>query len=367
MPYRSTILLFTLAIAAPIFGQETDPSVAFRERLAAAEKKLPEKTQERMKAVAAANTIWCGLLDREGILWFGSNRGVHRFDGQDFTLLTEEDGLADRRVHAMLEDADGILWFGTAYGLVRYDRKEFRHIPLPWVEINDSWFTELYPVMNPHHVASLEQADDGALWVGTYGAGAYRFDGETFTPYLREVGRRHQDGLHHNWVPSIRRDKDGDLWFASMSLGGIVRFDGKDFHDYHVEDGISDLAVRVVYPTRSGELWSGYNGNRNSGLNRMSGPDFTNFRDTGEHEHRRIHAIHEDRSGRLWFGCGPDGVCFYDGKEFHAFTAAQDLQVNHIGFFVEDATGRLWFGGSDGGLYRTDGKVVEDFSRPSPE
>ena len=57
------------------------------------------------------------LQDREGNIWFASNRGnigfgrnygVYRYDGQTFRLFSTEDGLATNNVMAMVQDRDGI-------------------------------------------------------------------------------------------------------------------------------------------------------------------------------------------------------------------------------------------------------------------
>ena len=53
------------------------------------------------------------LEDREGYLWFGTEEGVSRYDGDSFATLNVEDGLAGNRVICILEDRDGNLWFGT--------------------------------------------------------------------------------------------------------------------------------------------------------------------------------------------------------------------------------------------------------------
>lgn len=336
-------------------------------RLEAAEMALPEATQERIRIVLATNSIRCGLLDQHGHLWFGSNRGAHRFDGEEFLTFGKDDGLPREDVYAMLEDKDGILWFGTGHGLIRYDHKEFTHIPLPWSEINGQWIAKLYPLMNPNGVASLAQSKDGSLGVGTFGAGAYRYDGQTFTSFLAEIGKEYDDGLQHNWIPSIREAENGDLWFASMSWAGATRYDGETFTEFQVEDGLSDPMVRVVFPDREGGLWFGSNGNREGGLDHFDGKEFTNFDASNGHAHPIALAMHRDRSGDLWIACERFGVCIYDGKNFRSFSEEQGLDLSRIHFFTEDSKGSLWFGGGSGQLYRFDGETLADYANRLPK
>lgn len=50
------------------------------------------------------------LQDRRGFIWFGTDKGVVRFDGTRFRVFTTEDGLTDNTVFKLFEDAKGRLW-----------------------------------------------------------------------------------------------------------------------------------------------------------------------------------------------------------------------------------------------------------------
>ena len=58
------------------------------------------------------------LEDHAGAVWAGTlDRGLTRFDGQDFRTLTTRDGLASNTILSLAEDRDGSLWAGTQNGL----------------------------------------------------------------------------------------------------------------------------------------------------------------------------------------------------------------------------------------------------------
>ncbi len=57
---------------------------------------------------------------------------------------------------------------------------------------------------------------DGAVWFGTDGYGASRFDGKTWTTYTTA------NGLISNTIRAIAVTKDGALWFATNS--GVSRY-----------------------------------------------------------------------------------------------------------------------------------------------
>ncbi|MFA6563028.1 MAG: two-component regulator propeller domain-containing protein [Verrucomicrobiia bacterium] len=65
---------------------------------------------------AAIQTI---LADGTDSLWIGTHRGLVRFDGGNFKLITTRHGLPDDDIRQILADDDGNLWFGSSRGLFR--------------------------------------------------------------------------------------------------------------------------------------------------------------------------------------------------------------------------------------------------------
>ncbi|MBV8487849.1 MAG: PAS domain-containing protein, partial [Planctomycetaceae bacterium] len=62
-------------------------------------------------------------VDRSGIVWFGTPRGLVRFDpaAGSFMTYTERDGLSNNVVNGILEDSHGELWLSTNNGLSRFN------------------------------------------------------------------------------------------------------------------------------------------------------------------------------------------------------------------------------------------------------
>jgi ligand-binding sensor domain-containing protein len=306
--------------------------------------------------------VYCGIVDREGILWFGNAKGVYRYDGTSFTHFSEEDGLCNNQITSILEDRNGGLWFGTADGLCHYDKEIFTHVPIPFSDTSSVWLDKVYPVLNPNAVHALAQTRNGDIWIGTGGGGAYRYDGEKFTSFLSEIGRKQTDSLHHNWVPSITEDAEGNIWFASMTHGGVSRFDGNEFTHFMPQDGLSDDMVRTIFKDKSDKLWFGFNGNRNSGLTRYDGQSFVSFYKEDGLCSTNIIGMYEDKKGQLWLASDRGGVCIYDGKTFTAFTINGGQSKPRTHFVIEDSVGNIWFGGKDG-LWRFDGEITTDMTK----
>ena len=268
-----------------------------------------------------------------------------------------------------MEDKDGFLWFGTENGLCKYDRKTFVHVPIPWSDFSGPWTSSVYPIFNPNQVTSMLQDKAGDFWIGTNGAGAYHFDGKTFTNYLLEEGSDFEDGTHHNVITNVLEDAAGHIWFTSISHAGASRFDGKSFQHYSVKDGLSDDMIRSIYQSRDGKLWFGTHGQevpsgkRDGGLDFFDGKTFTQLTPTDRLLSGFVMCIYEDTSGNIWVGLGIGAMCIYDGEKFSRFTSESGRTFSGVSFITEDASGNVWFGGTKGKLFRYDGESVTDFSK----
>ena len=68
----------------------------------------------------AGNRVHAILRDSRGFLWFGTNEGLSRFDGYQFTNYRVEEGMPRQSVIDMLESKDGEIWVATRAGLSQF-------------------------------------------------------------------------------------------------------------------------------------------------------------------------------------------------------------------------------------------------------
>lgn len=69
----------------------------------------------------ASKSVYCGMQDSKGFIWFGTNHGLQRFDGKNFKLFTKEkNNLQDNNILRILEDENHLLWI--IYGFPGTDR-----------------------------------------------------------------------------------------------------------------------------------------------------------------------------------------------------------------------------------------------------
>lgn len=68
----------------------------------------------------ANSTVYYIFQDSKGFIWFATETGVNRFDGQKFELFTMDNGLSDNEVLEIHEDSKGRIWFLTLNGKLSY-------------------------------------------------------------------------------------------------------------------------------------------------------------------------------------------------------------------------------------------------------
>lgn len=319
-----------------------------------------ETVTEVIKIPLPKNGFSNGYVDKDGSIWFASNNGVYHFNGVTFKNYTEKDGLSSHKIYSITSDRKNNLWFGTQNGLTKYNGRQFEHIALPYQDTTTGWIRTVYPILNPNAAYALATDNNDNLWIGTGGAGAYCYDGKNFKSYLTEIGQKQEDSLYHNWIPFIRKDNNGHMWFASMTHGGVNRFDGKEFTQYLIEDGLSDSQVRTIYCDKSGKIWIGFNGNRNSGLTVYDGKLFKTYSVEDGICNKRIRAIFEDKNGNLWLGTDLGNLCVFDGQKFSEFNYNGKAFFDVL-FIIGDLEGNIWFGGANG-IWKYDGHTVTEMT-----
>ncbi len=109
-------------------------------------------TKETISAATSASALTIDTLkfssgigaifqDSKGNYWFGSNReGVAVYNGKSFTYFTNEDGLTDNQIHSIQEDKQGVIWFNTQKGVCSYDGTTIKNYTKAATEPSPKYF-----------------------------------------------------------------------------------------------------------------------------------------------------------------------------------------------------------------------------------
>lgn len=183
-----------------------------------------------------SNTVYAIAQDRSGDLWFGTEAGASRYDGETFTTYSTQNGLPHDWVVSILEDSRGRLWLGSgSYTGGQQGGGEGGLSLLSGDSLKT--YSEVDGLVDGT-VTALHEDRRGHLWIGSWGRGVSRYDGRSFTVYTMD------DGLPQNRITAILEDGQGDLWFGFQ--GGVSRYDGERFDTYSKGDGLAHNAVQEV-------------------------------------------------------------------------------------------------------------------------
>ncbi|WP_137175894.1 two-component regulator propeller domain-containing protein [Massilia sp. HP4] len=296
------------------------------------------------------------LQDRQGFIWFGTQAGLHRFDGYRLTVYrndTNDPGsLPDNYVSASYEDPDGYLWFGTKGGLARYDPASGRFQRHALLDAGRSVLRS---------VVAIVPGPDGALWLATTD-GVVRFDPASGQHQGHVHDPEERASLRDNRVNTLAFDNAGALWVGTAS--GLDRMDpGSGRFTHFAVAPPADTKRNTVLALSMGPratLWVG----TASGLEAWR-------LDEGEPRRQRIGAanglgevhvrtLYHDGGAQLWVGTENDGLKWRDpssGNFISYRNAAHDphsLSDNQVPAVLVDRTGTLWVGTYFGGINRTD-------------
>lgn len=278
------------------------------------------------------NTTTHVIQTNDGYIWVGTEEGLARFNGTEFTVFdkTNQPGLPDAGIRTLLETRDGTLWIGTRKGLVRYLEGRFEEVRLDGVRLDSS-------------ILSLWEDPGGILWIGTQ-KGLIR---------LRN-GKQHAfsmaDGLPDNTICSLCRDTRGDLWAATERGLAVLRAQQTRFESINM---LNDQIVFDLQPGRDGVIWIG----TRKGLYVHRSGRVMPWEGAGL-EHDIIHALQEDRQGNLWIGTYGGGLKCLRGNQLAVFPPGHPLSDNLIRDVYEDREKNLWITSYRGLYLLRDGEIL---------
>ncbi len=306
------------------------------------------------------STVNAIVQDRRGFMWFGTQDGLNRYDGFEFTVFrnnpSDTSSISDNYIWCLLEDPEGSLWAGTQNGgavRLRGDGRTFtRYIHDPADGRS----------LSSNAVTALCETSQGELWLGTWGGGLDRFSGGGFEHFTetREPG----SAIPNNFIRCLAEDRSGTLWIGTWG-GGLAAYDGhtgrfRQFrHNAADPRSLSGDLVSSLQIDADGVLWVG---TFDQGLNRYDAArgDFTIFRNIpgrpGTLSSNNVVALCEDRERFLWAGTRDGGVNRYDPRT-GTFTAYRRNQgdpsapgSDRISSLFVDPTGGIWVGTNDAGV-----------------
>jgi ligand-binding sensor domain-containing protein len=284
--------------------------------------------------------------DRQGILWFGTNKGLFKFNGKKYEHFTTKDSLASDNVTAIGQDSSGVIWTGHASGEISFlQGKRFQVF-----ETQEGSATEA--------VSDLIFDRDGRLWFSTLNDGLYYYVDNR----LHRLDD--QEGLPDVFVYDVFEDNEGRIWAATDRGIAICTFDeGKiSIQKITQTDGLTDNIVRKIDQDDDGFFWFA---TEDAGLLKL---DLQTKKFTTLQNSAWSHGAVTDfvfRSGKIWIALSQPGLMVYDPssgtvKEYNEATGFSHSPIVDL---LVDREQNLW-SASKTGVLRSSGDELEFIEKP---
>jgi ligand-binding sensor domain-containing protein/two-component sensor histidine kinase len=148
-----------------------------------------------------------------------------------FQRLTTADGLPNENVTAIFKDRDGFMWFGTQGGLCRYDGQQFKIYRSEFGKKNS---------LPENWISAINQDEEGNLWVGTNQQGMCIIDLKTDSIQSYSKDNAVTFPLAGTTVKDFFFDSKGRKWMGTFG-GGIIEMTARsEFHSYHFDENAID-------------------------------------------------------------------------------------------------------------------------------
>ncbi len=312
--------------------------------------------------------------DLDHAIWLSSiNKGAYKYQRDSVEIYNTQTGLSDNNVNTVFQSADRTYWFGmdNGKGFSKLDGQFFYHY---FVNNNKQGcyvhiFTEF----------------EGAIWMGTYGAGLLKFKDENLYEYqsfkpltnavysfainshglwfsiygnglgnfnkgqFKLIGK--EQGFTDNNLYKIVLDNQDNLWFGSL-FGGFSRLDENVFYRDIFDNKTPIKRINNIVTDQSGAEWFLPNGGQ---LTSKKGTKFLTYLNEGDSKTPQIHHSYDgyfEASGRAWLATMGSGIVYFTEKNctFYNFT-----DKNEIFKIDRDLKKRVWFATNlNGAIYHLD-------------
>ena len=332
-------------------------------------------------------------------MWFGTNDGLNRFDGNEFKIFKHEinnsQSLGNNFVISLFQDIDNRIWVGTDSRIYIFNPNTETFQPFSYktadgISINTG-------------VTSIQAENNDKIWIGTRSQGAFCFNkkSQVLTQYI--AGNDNQT-IRSNVVWRVFKDYAGNIWFGSRNGLSTYNKETAEFVTYGTRDKnspISDPEVLSIFEDSEGIFWLGtwegglvkFNRTANeftSFFTHQSETYITHIRSIFEYtkdelligsddglylfnknttEYSRIddpldpkslsdqnvYAIYKDREDGIWIGTYFGGINYLSPNSqvieyYYPHPPKNSLSGKAVSQFCEDEKGNLWIATEDGGL-----------------
>jgi PAS domain S-box-containing protein len=276
------------------------------------------------------------LVDREGNLWFGDTKGVHRFFYT--TLMREElpNEFEESSYFSVAPDDHGAVWVTAGDNV---SPSHLWHVTTGQAELRK---------LPGSLIAFTYRSPDMTFWLGGTG-GLWRLVGGNMVRV--EIPKPVSNQIH--FLQAITQDRRGGMW-VSFGRHGLYRVADGIWTPYGGREDLPKTGAVIEFTDPLGRVWFGFTKNT---LAVLDGDRVQVFGPGDGLQVGNVTAIY-GRGSEIWIG-GEFGLQQFDHGHFHNILATDDDLLRGISGIVETADGDLWLNDLGGILHVRRSEISE--------
>lgn len=185
--------------------------------------------------IGSKNGILCAAQDAEGNLWAGANGGAYCIKNGQLIYFDAKNGFTSAAVSSIFCDADSNIWLGTwGDGIYKYEGDDcllYDHIP---------------GANNLQTIMGMAVDNSQNIWLAAEGSGLIKYDGKNFTtiPLGSKQGPVRK-------VRCVYNDTKGGLWIGT-SGAGLWRYQNNQLN---LLPGSERVTANTLLVDGAGTIW----------------------------------------------------------------------------------------------------------------
>lgn len=302
----------------------------------------------------SSNIVNAVLKDKFGYMWFATEDGLNKFDGNTFTAYrhnaADTSSINANQILSLFEDPSGNLWIGTNNGLSLYDRK--RDV---FINFNLTKGTPARCLCSDY---------EGNLWIGGYW-GLYKYNYSTGKSNGYFAGNGKKGSLMSNTILCVFEDSKHRLWVGTdmgLHLFQPTTDNFRLFSKTTSDSSISDNSIKSIIEDKEGCVWIGTS---DGGLNALlpNGNGFKSFKSIEEQpttlSSNRILCMAQESTGKIWVGT-ENGLNIFDIKTKQVQRVNENIRYRYglkgksVRCILIDNNGIYWIGTYLNGINKYD-------------
>ncbi|MBR4824227.1 MAG: hypothetical protein IKZ86_05460 [Spirochaetaceae bacterium] len=259
----------------------------------------------------------CAILeDKNGDIWFGSEKGLVVYTDGKFIEYKGAPELSGSNINKIIQDRENNIWFAT-------DRNGIGKMTLGKFKLSRLGVT----------VNCLAETPDGRIWAGTDSGVVCYKDDELEENELTKATK----GLRVRHVESV---SGGKILVSCYTQPAQILYDGHSIKSWSMDEGLAGNKVRVAVETAPGEYYIG----TTTGLSILHADGTVKtIKQADGLDTEYVMTIYKDTHGIVWVGTDGGGIFLLKNEEiFWHITSSNGIAGNVIFKISQDKNKDFW-------------------------